>query len=313
MPQAVKGNDGRIHVVFGSGDSILYNSLRSDENNEPQLIAVLPGLAASHMRGPQIAATAHGITVIACNKQGDIFSYLKNGSGEWKPGGKVNDADTVAKEGLMSLAGDGELVFAVWLDLRSKNNQLYGSRSSNGGQSWGRNMLIYSSPDNTVCECCKPSVAMKDTRVAVQFRNWLNGDRDLYLIQSDDAGTSFGTAVKLGTGSWKLDGCPMDGGSLSLNAAAIQTVWRRKGIIYTCEPGGNELELAEGKNPVLQTLNGENVYAWTEGVNIMVQLPKQEKKNIGKGTAPVLVADAGTIYCIYEANKKILKTTIAIK
>jgi len=25
------------------------------------------------------------------------------------------------------------------------------------------------------------------------FRNWLNGNRDLYLIQSDNSGTSFGT------------------------------------------------------------------------------------------------------------------------
>jgi hypothetical protein len=46
--------------------------------------------------------------------------------------------------------------------------------------------MIYTSPDSTVCECCKPNVAMKGNNVYVMFRNWLHGNRDLYLIQSSD-------------------------------------------------------------------------------------------------------------------------------
>ena len=65
---------------------------------------------------------------------------------------------------------------------------------------------------------------MYENHVYVMFRNFLNGNRDLYLIQSDDTGATFGTAQKLGIGSWQLDGCPMDGGSISMDAQNVQTV-----------------------------------------------------------------------------------------
>ena len=61
--------------------------------------------------------------------------------------------------------------------------------------------MIHTSPDTSVCQCCKPSVVIKNNHIYVMFRNWLNGNRDLYLIQSDNSGTSFGTVQKLGIGS----------------------------------------------------------------------------------------------------------------
>ena len=85
--------------------------------------------------------------------------------------------------------------FVVWLDLRgNKRNKIYGANSNDGGRSWSQNILIYTSPDTTVCECCKPSVAMQGNNVYVMFRNWLNGNRDLYVIQSSNGGTSFAQA-----------------------------------------------------------------------------------------------------------------------
>src|SRR5690348_9420546 len=65
MPNLVKDNADRIHLVYGSGDSIMY-SFSKDQGktfSAPSLISVLSGLAASHMRGPQIAATANGLIV----------------------------------------------------------------------------------------------------------------------------------------------------------------------------------------------------------------------------------------------------------
>ena len=85
--------------------------------------------------------------------------------------------------------------------------------------------MIYTSPDTTVRQCCKPSVAVKGNNVYVMFRNWLKDSRDMYLIQSKDGGDTFGHAQKLGIGNWKLNACPMDGAGLSINGnAAIQTV-----------------------------------------------------------------------------------------
>lgn len=316
MPNIAKDNSGNFHLVYGNGDSILYR-YSSDNGNSfstPTLISVLPKLAASHTRGPQVAATLNGLSVTACDESGNIFSFVKDQSGNWFQTARVNDIDTVAKENLMALAADGQNAFAAWLDLRNKHNQIFGARSSDGGKTWSKNMLVYASPDTTVCECCKPSVQMEDNNVYVMFRNWLNGNRDLYLIQSSDAGLTFGQARKLGTGSWALNGCPMDGGAIAINKNGNpETVWNRKGVIYTCEPGKEELKLGEGKNCTMETVNGKNVYAWVEDGNIIVLQPQGMKKSLGPGHLPMIKAiNNEHILCIWENDKHIHKAILEL-
>jgi len=316
MPNLTKDNLNQIHLVYGSGDSILY-SLSDDHGNtfsKPSLISILTGLAASHMRGPQIAATSNGLVVTACTNSGNIFSYTSDGDGGWTPGSRVNDVDTVAKENLMALGADGNNAFAVWLDLRDGHNKLFGARSTDGGKTWSKNNIVYSSPDSTVCECCKPSVMVKGEDVYVMFRNWLNGNRDLYLINSSNAGVSFGQAQKLGNGSWPLNGCPMDGGGLALNKnGKPETVWNREGIIYACQPEKEEKKLGEGKNCTMESVNGKNVYAWVEDGNVILMKPQGMKKNLGKGQLPVLKAiNKEHILCVWEKDKQIHKAVLEL-
>ena len=316
MPNIAKDKSGKLHLVYGIGDSIMY-LFSSDHGNtfsKPGLIARLPRLAASHTRGPQIAATNNGLVVTACTNSGNIFSYQSDAYGKWSQAVKVNDIDTVAKENLMALSADGENAFAVWLDLRDKHNKLYGAKSIDGGKTWNKNILVYASPDPTVCECCKPSVVVKENKVYVMFRNWLNGNRDLYLIQSNDAGASFGQAQKIGMESWKLSGCPMDGGSIVINQNGNpETVWNRKGTIYACEPGKEERPLGQGRSCTLETINGKNVYAWLEKGEVVVLNSQRTKQVIGKGILPILKAvNNDKVLCIWEDNKQIRKSILSI-
>jgi hypothetical protein len=310
MPNLAKDKSGAIHLVYGLGDSIMY-TYSSDNGNSfssPSLISILPGLAASHTRGPQIASTNRGLSVIACNDAGDIFSYNKSGSGNWTQTAKVNDMDTVAKEGLMALSADGENAFAVWLDLRgNKKNKIYGANSNDGGKTWSKNLMVYTSPDTTVCECCKPSVAMKGNNVYVMFRNWLDSNRDLYLIQSSNGGASFGQAQKLGTGSWKLNGCPMDGGGLAISHnGKVQTIWKREGKIFTAMPGVPEIKIGEGRGCTIETIDNKNIYAWAEKENVVFIKPDGEKKVLGKGSQPTIKAlDKNHVICVWENEKQI--------
>ena len=316
MPNIVKDNSENVHLVYGNGDSILYSysSDRGKTFSTPSLITVLPKLAASHTRGPQVAATSNGLSVTACNDLGDIFSFIKDQSGHWMQTARVNDMDTVAKENLMALAADGENAFAVWLDLRDRHNKIFGAKSIDGGKTWSKNIMVYASPDTTVCECCKPSVAVKGNNVYVMFRNWLNGNRDLYLIQSSDGGNTFGQAQKLGNGSWALNGCPMDGGSLVINRNGNpETVWNRKGTIYACEPGKEENKLGEGRNCTMESVNGKNIYAWVEDGNVIVMKPQGMKKNLGKGQLPVLKAvNNEHVLCVWENDKQIHKAILEL-
>jgi hypothetical protein len=316
MPNASKDIRGNLHIVFGSGDSILYSFSGNQGKtfSQPELVALLPNLFASAMRGPQIASTSNGLIIIASTKNGDIFSFAKPDEEIWQSAARVNDVDTVAKEGLMAIAGDGQTAYAVWLDLRDKHNKIFGAKSTDAGKTWSKNIMVYTSPDKTVCECCKPSVAIKGKDVFVMFRNWLNGDRDLYLIKSPDGGMTFNHAQKLGEGSWALKGCPMDGGGLSVDAdGSIQTVWRRESKIYGCEPGKQEVLLGEGRSCTIETINGQNVYAWTENNQVIVMKPNGGKTSLGTGKQPILKAvDSKHLICVWENENKIQASVLEL-
>lgn len=310
MPNMTTDKSNNVYIVYGTGDSIMYLSSTNEGKSfsSPSLIAVLPGLFASAMRGPQIAATDNGVIVTACTNKGNIYSYKQQGLGKWAKAMKVNDVDEAAKEALMGLSADGLNVFTVWLAVKnSKGQSIYGAKSVDGGQTWRGNLLVYESPDSSVCECCKPSVAVKGNDVYVMFRNWLNGKRDLYITRSSNVGKSFKQAQKLGTGSWKLNGCPMDGGGLAVNKnGEIQTVWRREGKIYADIPGSAEIEIGEGRGCTLETINGKNVYAWTENGEVVIINVHGQKKVLGKGSQPVLKAlNNEHIICVWENDKQI--------
>jgi hypothetical protein len=317
MPNLTTDKAGNLHLVFGKGDSILYTvSVNQGETfSKPFLVALLPQLTAAAMRGPQIAVTDEGVTILAANGLGNIYSYWKGKSGNWVKGARVNDLDTVAKEGFMALSGDGRNLFAVWLDLRgNKRNKIVGAKSINAGKTWSKNILLYASPDSVVCECCKPSVAVKANNVFAMFRNNLHGNRDLYLIQSQDGGNNFGNAQKLGNGSWALNGCPMDGGGITMNPSGTpQTVWRRQSKIFTCEPGKQEIEIGEGRNCSIESVNGKNAFAWTENGEVVCVLPDGKKRNLGKGALPIIkrVSDK-SIICIWEQETKIYKAVLEL-
>jgi hypothetical protein len=317
MPNLAKDNKNNLHLVYGTGDSIMYSFSTNGGRNfsSPIAAAVLPKLVASHMRGPQIAVTSQGLSVIACNSSGDIYSFTEDGKGRWRQTARVNDVDTVAKEALMALAADGPNAVAVWLDLRENgHNKIFGAGSNDGGNTWSKNYLIYASPDSSVCECCKPSVAMKGDDVYVMFRNWLHGNRDLYLIHSSDGGNTFGQAQKLGEGNWKLEGCPMDGGGLIVTEGGnAKTVWKRKDNIYTCEPGKPEERIGEGRNCTMETVNGKNVYAWTENGKVVLLKPPGRKEKLGAGSLPILKSlDNAHVICVWENEKQIHSSIIAL-
>ncbi|MEO5683878.1 MAG: hypothetical protein ABIQ88_14635 [Chitinophagaceae bacterium] len=316
MPALANDSAGNQFIVFGSGDSILFASSHDAGHSfsTPEVVAVLPQLVASSMRGPQIASTANGLAVIAVNKQGDIFSFYKADAGPWAQAVKVNDIDTVAKEGLMALSADGNNAFAVWLDLRDKHNKIVGAKSTDGGKSWSKNVLVYASPDTTVCECCKPSVALNGKNVYVMFRNHLQGNRDLHLIQSVNGGIDFGGAQQLGKENWALDGCPMDGGGLVISSNGVpETVWRRKNTIYACTAGKPETAIGEGKGCTIESVNNKNVYAWTQNGEVIIRTPNGTKVNLGKGQLPLLKrVNNEHVLCVWENDKHIHAEMIAL-
>ncbi len=196
---------------------------------------------------------------------------------------------------------------------RERNNdrvktqgKIYLASSQDGGKTWAKSKMIFKSPDGSVCECCKPSIISDhEGNLIIMFRNNVDGSRDLYFTKSTDGGNTFSNPEKLGTGTWKINGCPMDGGNLMVNKdGEMNTIWRRKGDIFMANSSSSEEKIGSGKSPTFTSNDQQTYIAFSQGEDIMtITSNNQSASKIGTGSSPKVIAlDNGAIY--FWVNKE---------
>ncbi|HVW10007.1 MAG TPA: sialidase family protein [Bryobacteraceae bacterium] len=322
---AVRGST--VALAYGAGQSIYFR--RSDDRGKTFGAAVEVGkgtvVPLTRSRGPRITFAGSTIVITAVTGKtlaegphahglptdGDLVSWRSlDGGKTWSHGTVVNDVPGAPTEGLHSLAADSKgRVFAVWLDKRTGKTQLYGALSTDAGKTWSKNTLIYASPQGTICECCHPSAAFDEQgAIVVMFRNWLSGSRDLYLARSGD-GVHFSVPRKLGTGTWKINACPMDGGGVAVSGTGVVTAWRREHSVFVDRPGQPEKEVGKGTDVAIAA-NARGAYVmWTTPDSIEILTPgATAARALGsKGAFPAVAAFAdGGAVAAWESDGRIL-------
>ena len=275
QPQLATTADGRVYLAYGRGPEIFV--ARSDDAGAtfatPVRVAALPSLMLGMRRGPRIAAHGDRVTVTAM--AGELFAFHSKDAGKtWRGPVLVNDIPGSAREGLnaLAVAPDGRL-FTTWLDLRDipgARTQLYAAESTDGGATWRANQLVYRAPaGQTVCECCHPSAAFNARGdLAVMWRNGVDGARDMWMSTRPASSTTFTPAAKLGTGTWPLKACPMDGGSLFTVDEAFASFWMRDGAVYHSTATLPEQKLSVGKQPVACVAGPRSAVVWQQGPDL---------------------------------------------
>ncbi len=258
-----------VAVAFGSGDAVHFAA------SENRGVTFSPAIRVNREdgkimlgrhRGPRIAISGGSVVISAIFREtGDLMSWRSGDRGKtWSPAVRANDTGSAAREGLHAMAAGAGLVYVTWLDLRVKGMRLYGSLSKDGGKTWSRNALVYKSPGGHICECCHPSVKISQRgKIFAMWRNALGGARDMYVASSTDQGQSFAPARKLGTGTWILNACPMDGGDLAIVDGKVWSAWRRENKVILAAPDGKETVLGEGKDPAIAAAGGRVAVVWT--------------------------------------------------
>jgi hypothetical protein len=272
-------------------------------------------------RGPRIAVTDSAICVTVIGGQqgkgrdGDVLSMRSADGGKtWSEPQKVNDVADSAREGLHAMAaGPKNMLCCTWLDLRNKRSEVMASISADGGKTWGKNVLVYRSPDGSVCECCHPSVVIDNNgKVFVQWRNSLAGARDMYVSSFPDQGNSFDSATKLGRGTWALNACPMDGGAIAVTPEGkIVTVWRRDKTVYLLAEGDREeRSLGIGEQPwITATANGPYVAWLKKRGDVLLLLSPGSDKPLELGARaydPVIATGpngSGPVVAVWETHE----------
>lgn len=320
QPQLAVGPQKAIHLVFGS-DGHAYHCVSEDVGatfSKPQRVGEINLVAVGMRRGPRVATTKDAVVVTAIGselvggRQGNLFAWRSIDDGmTWQRPARVNDVDASAREGLHAMAAGpkGEL-YCVWLDLRNKGTEIVGSGSDDGGKTWSKNAIVYRSPDGSVCECCHPSVTISASgKLLVMWRNSLDGNRDMYLAESEDRGKTFGSAQRLGEGHWKLDECPMDGGAIAVdNTGNIHATWRRNRAVYlTQTTPKSEVHLGYGVQPWIALGSGGVITTWItrRPGDLMLMLPgdREPRRIATNARDPVVVGVGNTAIVAWESDE----------
>jgi hypothetical protein len=311
----------RLGLTYGAGNSVFYAESKDAGKSwsKPVVVSSHGKPSLGMRRGPRIAMTPHAIVISAVvgekgrGADGDLLAWRSVDNGNtWSAGKAINDVRSAAREGLHTMAAGGKsMLFAAWLDLRTKGTRLYGSTSTDAGATWSPNTLVYESPSGSVCECCHPTAAIDaQGRIFVMFLNSIDGNRDMYMVRSDDGGKTFGPAAKLGAGTWKLNACPMDGGALQIGTDGKPvSIWRREAEVFLFTGPNPEQRIGAGRHPILATTRRGPVLAWMEGKALKVKTPGQTDATTFDSEAayPSMVAlPSGAIVLAWEQGGAIV-------
>ena len=291
-PATAAASDGSFYVAWVNHDAkqadvmLAHFNHKAEPLGSPVRVNREPG-AATAWRGdqPSVAVAPNGgvyvlwtLKVEAGDKHGtDIYlSTSTDGGQSFTSEVKVNDDKAPGAHGMHSLAvaKDGRL-YAAWLDERNvhapmpstkaeghhmeSNRDLYIAYSTDGGHTFSANQKVASD----VCPCCKTALTVAaDGTLYAGWRQVLPGSyRHIAVASSTDGGAKFSAPVIVSDDRWMLQGCPVSGPSLSVDAASgsLKVIWYAAG-----ENGAPGVYFAESKDKghsfsARQLLSQENV------------------------------------------------------
>src|SRR5438876_692185 len=252
------------------------------------LITQTPAYTAGN---PSIAVGSDGVAYLAFagwagpTTGTDVF-FTKSANGRtWTPPVRVNNDATAFAQTNPSLALDsGNNISIAWVDGRSGNQDIWFSRSTNGGQSFSPNVLVNLVTTNAQTEvriAVDPVDPMlihavwTDTRVA--------GNPDIYYANSTDGGLSFNPSSRVNN----------DAGAAEQGAPAIavapnrdvDVVWRDARSVAT---KGTDIYAARSTNR-----GATWIYPGTAWVN-------DDSGNANQQESTIAIDRAGTIYVAWK-------------
>src|SRR5439155_1259339 len=187
----------------------------------PAYWAAEPSLAVGSNRIAYLAFTGWGGAVT----QSDIFFTKSSDGRTWSVPVRVNNDAGGASQSEPALALDSaNAIYIAWTDTRNGNNDVFFSKSTDGGLSFSANVRVNDVTTNSQSE---PALAVDPVNphlghvVWPDFRN-ANTQPDIYATRSTNAGASFAANVKVND---DLGAVTQWGPSLAANGGKIVTVW----------------------------------------------------------------------------------------
>jgi len=349
QPHLAASDDGSFYAAFIKDGNILFaeSADKGRTWSAPVTAIDAKGKATGGMqRGPRIAVDGKKTIYITAPVSYDeaelaakkypvreLYMVVSTDGGKTfsKPA-QVNDAPKKAPESLhwLAAAPNGD-VFAVWLDLRNRaqGQDLAWAKISEQGKKIGRNGLL----PGPLCECCAPGLTVDAKgNPVVLYREGGKANRNIFLAQSTNGGTSFSKINRINAGDTKIDSCPMDAPQVAVSRDGKTTAaaWMdfRAGsnvrhVQWTVAPGGkfgpetpisDATQGGQGHPSLLFDADGTAWCAWEDSrrgpaAQGIYMADSKTKKNVavsaeseGKCGYPTLACAGTTMGVIYEAG-----------
>ena len=260
-PATASAADGTFYVAWVNHDAKQADVMIAGftdtgaMNGQPVRVNRQAGVATA-WRGdqPSVAIGADGAVYVvwtarvdAGDKHGtDVYLSVSNDRGQsFSSEVKINDDKVPGAHGMHSLAvaKDGR-IHVSWLDERNvhvpkpstkaeghhmeSNRDLFHAYSTDGGRTFSTNRKVASE----ACPCCKTALAVSpDGTLYAGWRQVLPGNfRHIAVASSTDGGATFSAPKIVSDDRWVLQGCPVSGPSLSVDASGnLKVLWYAAG------------------------------------------------------------------------------------
>jgi hypothetical protein len=213
--------------------------------------------------------------------------------------------------GDVALGADGT-VSAVWLQNAEGQGVHFWYARSASGQPFSPPQIL----DRIVCECCQTAVSTgpDGKTVVAAWRDNEKNIRDIKVRVSRDRGKTFGPVMPARSDRWKIDGCPMQGPSLTVGPKGqVAVAWSEGSagppIVHVATLQGNGFQPVEkigaaapATHPAVRYDDRGTLWvAWEEGLRAIWEDPPSTARirftsiTDGGVIAPVQTAAAGPV------------------
>jgi len=205
-PDMGLNGSGEIYVTWmddrnGNDDIYFARSLDGGSSFQTNVRVDDTGVGTSNQRYPAMAVNSSGEIYIAWwdRREGaDSDLYFARSLDEGVSFGtniRLDDTGSgTSSQGSVDLAvGNDGTIYAAWLDNRNGNQHIWTANSTNEGQSFGTNRVIYALGSQA-----EPSIAMSDDGIIyVVWQDATSGNNDIVLSKSTNRGYTFTVPIRV--------------------------------------------------------------------------------------------------------------------
>jgi hypothetical protein len=175
---------------------------------------------------------AHWLRLKAGSYTYDIATSISvDGGLSWSAAEQMNEDETEAEHGFVSVFPWDDRIAAFWLDGRELANWSFDEPDALLGVSlrlarYDANGTVTEREvtDELVCDCCQPDVAVAGGIPVVAYRDRTEEEiRDVVVRRFIDGAWS--EAVSLGNEQWYLEGCPVNGPAIAARGSELAVAW----------------------------------------------------------------------------------------